>query len=190
MKKIINIVYAFSKTDKTFKSIVTAKNYDQLLPIMERNRDKASWFVYNIKDKTIKDMYAQHNPGKIAFFRELVGKIETRKSIVYAHGVTKDKNECTKKFLDARFKQNLDYVTKNTPKHKLYAPITDPKAVIEDLRKPFTDVLAVSKYMKERRKFTQQLIKLQDETIDITILQHKGFQLKSGNRQKKELQHY
>ena len=183
MKKIINKVYAFSKTEKTFKTIVTAKNYDELLPIMEKNRDKFSWFVYNIKDKSIRDMYSKHNPGKIAFFRELVGKLEIRKSIEYAHGVTKSKQEVTKKFLDNQFKKNLDEVS-NMPKHILYRPIDDIKA---ELMRPFTDMALIWRYMEQKRTFTQKLNELQNESINVEKLKHAGFNVKETKRQKREL---
>lgn len=184
MKKIINIVYAFSKTEKTFKRIVTAMTYDQLKPIMERRRNDASWFVYNIKHKTIHDMYAAYSPGKIAFFRKMVQSVETKKAIEYSQGVRK--GTITKKDYDKEYKAHLDYIINNTPKHILYAPFNDSKAIVKDILKPYIDQGKIIDYMEKKRNLDAKLKAIQDAPIsefNLSNLENRGFTIKRQNHE-------
>jgi len=182
MKQNINIVYTFFKGIKQPKRTLTHLSFDEISIIMQRNKKELRWFVYDLKTKQIQDIYGTDPWYRLIQYRKQIKTIESHLAFIYHRGETE--GSISKFDMDKQY--NLAYfnIGKDYTKEELAIPITNTKAMKEDLLSPFVKMSKIWEHMAKKRNFDTKIDKIEnEETINLTKLKNKGFSITENRRE-------
>ena len=182
MKQNINIVYTFFKGVKTPKTVLTHLSFDEINTIMQKNQKELRWFVYDIRTKTIQDIYGTDTWYRLIQYRKHIKTAEGHKDFIYYRGIAE--GAISKSDMDKLYMFHYTNVARNYTKEELSTPVRDVKKMTKFLMEPFTNLSKIWEHMEKKRNFDTKLNKIDNgETIDLTQLKNKGFSITENRRE-------